>query len=270
MWVMIWILLSVFFVLLFVAITVFLLQYLVLSFESGKIQELAKNIKDKNGVQFFNKHIARRNFSAFDLNNSILRSRQIAKTMYQQTVAKITKRNDDITLQNIAHNTTRSLKNTADATGSFFGNLAANFKRLITPISQKDEVTDVKIQPIDWGVDEKLSQEEEYKKDVTTMIIDESIISDKGGATIGVSSSDTSHLKTMTPQAQELFEKLENKIIEKLREGGMSNNDLWLELGDLYVKFDMKEKAKSIYALVLKHSEDKTKDIARNKLIGLS
>jgi hypothetical protein len=267
---MIWIILSLVFLVLSVLVTVLLLQYLVLSFESGKIQELAKNIKDKNGVQLFNKHIARRNFSAFDLNNSILRSRQIAKTMYQQTVAKITKKNEDISLQNLANNTTRTLKNTAQATTGFFGKLAQSFKQLITPIDQRQEITDVSPNPIDWGVDEKPTKEEEYKKDVSTMIIDESIISNKGGATIGMASASDLDTSSLSPQAQELFEKLENKILEKLREGGMANYDLWLELGDLYIKFEMKEKAKSVFALVLKHSEDKTKDIARNKLIGLS
>ena len=67
-----------------------------------------------------------------------------------------------------------------------------------------------------------------------------------------------------------LFEKMENRILKKLQKSGMSDYDIWLELGDLYVKYNEIKKAMEIYALVLKHSTDETqKEKAMNKLIGL-
>lgn len=67
-----------------------------------------------------------------------------------------------------------------------------------------------------------------------------------------------------------LFEKLENRILKKLQNTGMSDYDIWLELGDLYVKYNEVKKAMEIYALVLKHSNDEAqKEKAMNKLIGL-
>lgn len=67
-----------------------------------------------------------------------------------------------------------------------------------------------------------------------------------------------------------LFEKMENRILKKLQKSGMSDYDIWLELGDLYVKYNETKKAMEIYALVLKHStEDLQKEKAMNKLIGL-
>jgi hypothetical protein len=67
-----------------------------------------------------------------------------------------------------------------------------------------------------------------------------------------------------------IFEKLENKVLLKLQNSGMSDYDIWLELGDLYVKYNETKKAMEIYALVLKHSVDEIqKEKAMNKLIGL-
>ncbi len=67
-----------------------------------------------------------------------------------------------------------------------------------------------------------------------------------------------------------IFEKLETRVLSKLQDVGMEHYDIWLELGDLYVKFDHYDKAKEIYALVLKHADGRIKEMARNKLIGLS
>jgi hypothetical protein len=67
-----------------------------------------------------------------------------------------------------------------------------------------------------------------------------------------------------------MFEKLEARLYEKLKQSGMSNYDIWLELGDLYHKYDDNKKALEIYALVSKHSKDELqRKIAVNKLIGL-
>jgi hypothetical protein len=70
--------------------------------------------------------------------------------------------------------------------------------------------------------------------------------------------------------ANELFEKLESRILDKLKKSSMKNYDMWLELGELYLKYDQKEKAGEVFALVLKHAhEERQIDMARNYLIGL-
>lgn len=71
-------------------------------------------------------------------------------------------------------------------------------------------------------------------------------------------------------QEMNLFEKLENKLIIKLKDSGMESDDIWLELGDLYLKYSENKKAMEVYAFVLKHAkDDHHKELARNKLIGL-
>lgn len=88
------------------------------------------------------------------------------------------------------------------------------------------------------------------------------------GATLGM----VGKVEKETPKDTELglFEKLENRILRRLQKSGMNDYDIWLELGDLYVKYNEIKKAMEIYALVLKHSvNDTQKEKAMNKLIGL-
>jgi len=66
-----------------------------------------------------------------------------------------------------------------------------------------------------------------------------------------------------------VLEKMEKKILRKLQESGMSNYDLWLNLGEVYMQHNEKEKANQIFALVLKHATGKPKEIARNYLISM-
>ncbi|MBC7472084.1 MAG: hypothetical protein H7196_02375 [candidate division SR1 bacterium] len=88
-------------------------------------------------------------------------------------------------------------------------------------------------------------------------------------ATIGLVSVDKN--KSIANDGEiSTFDKLENRILSKLKESGMSNYDIWLELGDLYLKYNENKKAMEVYALVLKHSKnEKHKELARNGLIGM-
>lgn len=76
--------------------------------------------------------------------------------------------------------------------------------------------------------------------------------------------------KSSDPEEMSVFEKLEARVLSKLKGDGLDNYDIWLELGDLYLKFGEKEKAREIFALVLKHADGNVKEMARNKLIGLN
>jgi hypothetical protein len=66
------------------------------------------------------------------------------------------------------------------------------------------------------------------------------------------------------------FEKLEARILDKLKQSGLNHYAIWLELGELYIKYEEQDKASEVFALVLKNTKnDKEKEIARNRLIGL-
>ncbi len=65
------------------------------------------------------------------------------------------------------------------------------------------------------------------------------------------------------------FQKLEQRILVKLKDIGVGNYDLWNELADLYVKNDYSLKAKDIYKYVSKNGDLKSKQKAVDGLIGL-
>lgn len=75
-----------------------------------------------------------------------------------------------------------------------------------------------------------------------------------------------------TEQAKDsgLFDKLEDKILEKLKKVGLSNYDIWLDLAKLYEDFEQKEKAMEVYTMILKHADGKEKDVARDRLIAIN
>ena len=81
----------------------------------------------------------------------------------------------------------------------------------------------------------------------------------------------TTSSKGVNTKQQQNFKRLEAKILAKLKEMGMNRYDIWLELGNLYLKFEENEKAKEIFALVLRHSKEdpEIRETARNNLIGL-
>lgn len=68
----------------------------------------------------------------------------------------------------------------------------------------------------------------------------------------------------------EVFTKLEDKLLKKLKEVGMNHFDIWLELGKLYEKYDEPQNAKEIYSLVLKHGHGKEQEFAKNRLIEIT
>jgi hypothetical protein len=67
-----------------------------------------------------------------------------------------------------------------------------------------------------------------------------------------------------------LFEKLENKILENIKNSDMQDWKVWLDLAFLYEKYDQKQKALEIHAMVSKHATGEEKKIAVNHLIVLS
>jgi hypothetical protein len=92
---------------------------------------------------------------------------------------------------------------------------------------------------------------------------------EQGMATIDMVSSSDQNASSKKPK-DEIYEKIETNILQRLKETGLSHYDIWLELGKHYEKYDEKEKAIEVYSMVMKHAEGKEKDIARDGLIGLS
>ena len=97
-----------------------------------------------------------------------------------------------------------------------------------------------------------------HQQDITT------IIQPTQGATLNLAIEDKPIKDTTT------YDKIEKSILSKLQETGLNHYDIWLELGHFYQKYDEKEKAKEIFAMVMKHAQGRDKDLARDGLIALS
>jgi hypothetical protein len=85
------------------------------------------------------------------------------------------------------------------------------------------------------------------------------------GATLNLAVDDNKPTKDTTT-----YDKIEKSILSKLQETGLNHYDIWLELGHFYQKYEEKEKAKEIFAMVMKHAQGRDKDLARDGLIALS
>ncbi len=88
-------------------------------------------------------------------------------------------------------------------------------------------------------------------------------IEEKATIDLGASFDNSKQVKDMSQ-----FEKLEQKLLNRLQDSGLKNYGVWIQLGDFYLKYDEKEKAKEIFALVLKQATGDEKEVARNRLIS--
>lgn len=234
------------------------LNGMVYAYENEKLEALTNQIKQKNGLNILNKGAAKRSFSTFDLNKSIKKSKQLVSSILKDAGEQFQKikTSDKLKKENIVG----GVKSLGGSTKTAVSSLSS----LIKPIKPEEK--------------QEILKEETYKEDVENLVQkvegnrEEDIHSQ---ATINMA-SDTGRENVnkgveKTHSDYKTFSRLEQKILKRLQDDGMQHYDIWLELGQLYLKYDQTEKAKEVFALVLKHApqDSKIKEIARNELIGL-
>ena len=230
------------------------LNQMIYAYENEKLEALTNQIKQKNGLNILSKTSAKRTFSTFDLNKSIKKSKQLVGTILKDATDQLQKIKSNDKSEELENSV--SIKNSFKNVGGVAKNAFTSLSSLIKPIK-----SDKKYEELD--LEEK--REETYKEDVQILVekTDENK-NETEQATINMV-VDKTHTDYKT------FSRLEQKILKRLQEDGMKNYDIWLDLGKLYLKYDQSEKAKEVFALVLKHApqDSKIKEIARNELIGL-
>ena len=87
---------------------------------------------------------------------------------------------------------------------------------------------------------------------------------------LNIDREESQNYQATTNKNTDKYEKIENSILKRLQEVGLNNYDIWLELANHYQKHQENEKAKEIYAMVLKHAQGKEKEMAMNGLIALN
>lgn len=234
-----------------------LASYALWYYENQKVLDLANHIKANNqSSSILNTGMGKRAFSTFDLNASIAKSKTVAKNLADATVRGVS---------GIASTVSKSdiLGKVGTATKKTITSLTDGLGGLVKPVRDAAN-EDVEKMPEPELTVEEIKQQQ-YEDDVDKIIEEEVVEKPASRATIDLASNaDRAEGEDMT-----VFEKLELRILNRLKESGMTNYDIWLELGGLYKKFGQQDKAREVFALVLKHAGGKNKEIASNELIGL-
>jgi len=275
--------------LLFGFIAVLALNYAFYEWEEKKINELAKHIKpqDPNSILF--KSTSSREFTTFDL-SSVAKTKpaKVVKNIYDRTLILLKENNYPDWFSSIVKEIDNLRKNFWQTISRFWNYILS----LTKPTPTAEEASETSSSDIEDKKNEKKLREVDETVDRVTVLAQRtdpneiqllssssevktvapakasaslpSLEEDFTVATIGlVSSGEKSELD------MSLFERLESRILGKLKNKGLGHYDIWLELGDLYFKFGEKDKAREVFALVLKHSDGEEKEFARDRLIGL-
>lgn len=143
------------------------------------------------------------------------------------------------------------------------------------PNNSKSKSTDLSFPP---KAGNNIVQDEKTSKEVTKSNTNKDISkADKKiqGATIGLvnrgeENKDLEESKQAETEEQSVLARIEKRLLAKLKEEGLNRYDIWLELGDVYDKYGEHDKAREVYALVLKHGSELDKKRAVERLISLS
>jgi tetratricopeptide (TPR) repeat protein len=239
------------------------INYSVYLWENKKIQDLTNKIKPSHKSENENileKNQASRGFTSIDMGESMSKQRSISPinaderkvlfvdedlqpkwltqiiTFFKRLRANfwIQLKNAFVYLINLAKNTETKSENKEE-------------ERLITEVIQKVK-----------DIDEENDARDNSAKDSVSPSNQVVVINPK-------KNEEESEL-TQAEKNNELFEKMEDKLLKKLKEVGMNHFDIWLDLGKLYEDQKEPKKAKEIYQMVLKHATGKEQEIARNAL----
>lgn len=247
-------------IILLIALT-YLVSLAIHSYETQKLENLTNQIKHKNTAGILNKTSAKRSFSSFDLNESIFKSKSLAKKIISQAAQVFSKKKEE----EAAAFETQKVTHGATNYNTSINKIRTFLFSLFQPLEIKP--TAKHTQEI---IDKSVQNKSEYQSDV------EHIINHPPKASNDEDTTEIKRTATIDYAAKKgniqdsIFEKMELKILQKLKESGMNNYDIWLELGELYQKYNQNDKAQEVFALILKHASGTTQEKAKNFLIGLS
>lgn len=175
-----------------------------------------------------------------------------------------------ISLARPVEDTRHSVKVSKDANKSLFGmnsrvvedqasNYTKNRQEIIKPVWQDPIREDQEFENI-----QPISKSTFHKEFTSGFDQKESTLYDDDFATIGLASGSKPRSQTVE------FEKEEQKILLRLQDSDLKDYAIWLELGDLYGKYEEHAKQRETYSFVLKNGVGKEKNLAMNKLIAMN
>lgn len=290
--------------LLFGSTLVLLVNYAVVTWEKTKIDSLASKIKQTDNLTILSKGVASHRFTSLDVSDN-MKPATARKSLTRTAAGLYNKTITVIATQNYAGWWGKIVEELAALRRDWLGTLRrwfVFFMSLAKPLTddqgqtaqaiekeerQKRELSAVVDRVKDASRNPAESFQSTPTNDPTTtsqaVMVDAASTADHlvaanqnpplaaqrqdrpQVATIGLGAGfDTG--KTDTDMTQ--FEKIERRILDRLQASGLKNYDIWIQLGDFYLKYGELEKAKEIFALVLKQANGEQKEIARNRLIS--
>ncbi len=266
---------SFFTLLTFATIAVMCLHYAFYLYENRKIEDLTRKIQPRTTTDVMQKTYADRGFTSRDMGENISKATKSLQPIHAETrrVMGMMTSSGGSWLQNLK---------------IFFTNLRYQFwpqiKRLwenaislLLPVhhdheEEKQPTTEIIPANADTAdfEDEVDRLKQEQINDLVEKVISQTE-SEHHGTTFHTNAKVAPKKPTLDdPEQKILFEKLETKLLNRLKEVGLKHFDIWLQLGELYEKYEEYSKATEIYNMILKNSEGKEKDFARDRLIAIS
>jgi hypothetical protein len=268
------ILINLIFVSSFCFLLIMLLEYIIYLWENKKVTDLTKHIlpdreEDLNPKFEFTKS----NTGIDSLNNPYMKN-PINNKYFERSIVLVKSQDyrkwSEKTLEvakkvagNIGLYSQKAIKFVLNLSKSG-NNFPDHEEKHIKTIETNDKIkeTVAKINLINEEEDQKIVK---ISQDINFEDIDKSLIIQSTNEKESESSMENTQTKDTTT-----YDKIEKSILQKLQEVGLNHYDIWLELGQFYQKYDEKQKAKEIFAMVMKHAQGKDKELARDGLIALS
>lgn len=243
-------------------LTLLFLNYSVYLWENKKILDLSSRIKSPNipeSEMILGKSNSSRGFTSIDMGESLSKQRSISPINADERKVLFTE--DDLGpkwinqivtfFKRLRANFWIQLKNGI----VYLINLAKNTQTKTKNADEEKIITEVieKVKSID-------DQEQTENENPTQSLVSPS------NQVVVINPKKSQENENPSQKSKELFEKMEDKLLKKLKEVGMNHFDIWLDLGKLYEDQNEPKKAKEIYQMVLKHATGKDQEAARNAL----
>jgi hypothetical protein len=268
------IIISLFFIILFGFLGALNLSYAIYSWEKNRVEEMTKNFMPQESNNLM---ATRAEYSS---------SIQTKDTTKFKKKMKIPKKIEDFYNSSMVVLSQQDYKGWLDKIVFNFKKITSNlglytkysFNYVVNLIKKSDDtaIEETKVE-IDNSVDinetiqkvKSISKNKQEDAKSEYINITENKIDEKKpkNATIDMASDDTSD---KLKRDKNVYNQLEDLILEKLKTNGMDCWPVWMELAAHYEKYKEFDKAVEIFAMVMKNSKGPEKNIAKDKLIALS
>jgi hypothetical protein len=273
------IILSILFILAFCFVGICVLTYAIYIWEKQKVDQLAQNIAPNSNGLFG--RLGKSTFSTIEqnFNNSTkMKFPKQVNEVFEKTLVVVKDQDYKGWLDKTISLIKKVSSNLGLYTSYTIGKIVEITKRNKVHQEVVDDGEEINFksekenQEINKTADKisEITQQDKNQFDIDEQVVEITHQPKYTTATLGMVTGEEDKQSQKDAQKDAVYEKIENSILARLKETGLSHYNIWIELAKHYEKYQEKEKAIEIYAMVMKHAEGKEKEIARDGLIALS